>query len=64
MNYHTHEQRTRGCGAGHLDGLAFMSQSQVAKALGLTKRQVQIAERNAIYKIRMAFRELEKQSEG
>jgi len=55
----THAQRTRGCGAGHLDGLALMSQSAVAAALGITKRQVQIAEANAIYKIRQEFKRLE-----
>jgi len=54
----THALRTRGCGVGHLDGLAIMSQSQVATQLGLSKRQEQIAERNAIFKIRQAFKGL------
>lgn len=37
---------------------AVMSQSAVAAAMGLTKRQVQIAEAKAIAKVRAAFQDL------
>jgi hypothetical protein len=44
-----------GCGHG---SIALRSQSEVARELGLTKRQVQIAEKSALRKIRQRYREL------
>lgn len=44
-----------GCGHG---SCSLRSQSEVARALGLTKRQVQIAEANALKKIRTRWQEL------
>jgi len=42
-----------GCGHG---SYALRSQADVARELGLTKRQVQVAEKSALEKIRKAYR--------
>jgi len=44
-----------GCGHG---SIALRSQSEVARELGLTKRQVQVAEKSALRKIRQRYQQL------